>query len=87
MCVWLYIKIGRSEEDDIVEALAAFSPFTPDDTKKGLQSKLKQLHGDTEGAAENLTWKQRTRYFVALILSYVLIECYAELTLNQRRRY
>jgi hypothetical protein len=37
------------------------SPFTADDTREGLHSKLRQLHGDTEGEAERLTWRQRIR--------------------------
>ena len=37
------------------------SPFTADDTSEGLQSKLRQLHGETQGKAERLTWKQKTR--------------------------
>ena len=48
-------------EDDVVEGVAAMSPFTADDTREGLHSKLRQVHGDTEGAAENLTWSQKTR--------------------------
>ena len=49
-------------EDDVVECVAAMSPFTADDTREGLHSKLRQVHGDTEGAAENLTWSQKTRW-------------------------
>ena len=59
MCIWLQIE--ASGEDDIVIALAALSPFTAADTREGLHSKLRQLHGDTEGEAERLTWRQRIR--------------------------
>ena len=37
------------------------SPITADDKREGLQSKLRQLHGETQGKAERLTWKQKTR--------------------------
>jgi hypothetical protein len=52
---------GGTDEDDIVRGVAAMSPFTADDTREGLHSKLRQLHGDTEGEAERLTWRQRIR--------------------------
>ena len=52
---------GGTNEDDIVRGVAAMSPFTADDTREGLQSKLRQLHGETQGEAERLTWKQKTR--------------------------
>ena len=56
----LFLK-ESAVEDDVVEGVAAMSPFTADDTREGLHSKLRQVHGDTEGAAENLTWSQKTR--------------------------
>jgi hypothetical protein len=52
---------GGTDEDDIVRGVAAMSPFTADDKREGLQSKLRQLHGETQGEAERLTWKQKTR--------------------------
>ena len=37
------------------------SPYTVEDTREGLHSKLRQVHGETEGDARWLTWKQKTR--------------------------
>ena len=65
-------------EDDVVEGVAAMSPFTADDTREGLHSKLRQVHGDTEGAAENLTWSQKTRwesYRPSQELSVSVLQC------------
>ena len=52
---------GCSGDEDIVERLSAMSPMADDDTREGLHSTLRQLHGDTEGEAARLTWKQNIR--------------------------
>ena len=37
------------------------NPCTEDDTREGLHAKLRQVHGDVEGDASELTWKHKTR--------------------------